>query len=363
MDREILICQGGYDVSGLIELVKQNSNKLIFFWIPEEATLNPFSIYLEKGKTYDFVILESILNEYNVEMITMFSSPSDYSPYIKILKTQPINNFKFIFWPTYLLHFAYYNIISVFGNDYIIKKDFNKLYLNLNNKPHFHRQMVMDYLCKYDLFNYGINTWNEMPHPSNTFDFKCWNMKIQKLDDMVDYEEHGKTKGGYNARFYLTRDILETGCLINLVGETFCREHENALIYYTEKTFKNYFTEQPFIVIGSMNQSKNTAKYGFVLYDEIFDYSFDNEPLRLYRIKDILINLLMLKDKNYNELYSTIDEKVQYNKKRALEIIHDDPYVPEEFITIYKKYKSVFDEMAQNGTIVSKYLPTIMLNK
>ena len=68
-------------------------------------------------------------------------------------------------------------------------------------------------------------------------------LKRTRRDCSKNEEKHGKTKGGYNARFYLTRDILETGCLINLVGETFCREHENALIYYTEKTFKNYFTD------------------------------------------------------------------------------------------------------------------------
>jgi hypothetical protein len=363
MSRKILICQGGYGMDGLINLVKENPSKLIFFWIPEEAMLSPFTNYLIKGKSYQFDILDSILNEYDVEMVTIFSSPPDYLSFTKTLTEQPIKNFKFLFWPTYLLHFAYYNMVSVYGDNYVINKNFNKLYLNLNNKPHHHRQEVMDYLCRYKLFDYGVNTWNEMPKPSNTIYLKCWDMKIQKLDDMIDKEDHGKTKGGYNARFYLTRDILETGCFINLVNETFCGEFENALIYHTEKTFKNYFTEQPFIVVGSHNQLKNITKYGFVLYDEIFDYSFDDEPKKTHRIKDILINLLILKDKNYNELYSLIDEKIKYNKKRALEIIHNDPYIPEEFIKIYKEHKKTFDEMGDRGDVVSKYLCTIMLNK
>jgi hypothetical protein len=363
MDREILICKGGYTFESLVELVKQNKSKLIFFWIPEEAMLNPFADYLYNGKTYQFLELDIILNEYDVEMITMFSSPPDYVVFEKILTDQPIKNFKFIFWPTYLLHFSYYNMISVYGDDYVINKDFNKLYFNFNNQPHSHRQLVMDYICRYQLFDHGINTWNRIPHSSDMVDLKCWEMKIQKLDDMIEKENHEITGGGYNARYYFTRDILETKCLINLVTETFCGENKDALIYHTEKTFKNYLIEQPFIVVGSPNQNTNITKYGFKLYDEIFDYSFDEQYSKINRIKDVLVNLLILKDKDYKKLYELVDEKIKYNKKRALEIINNDPYIPEEFIKIYKQYKEIFDKMGDKGDVVSKYLCTIMLNK
>ena len=88
-----------------------------------------------------------------------------------------------------------------------------------------------------------------------------------------------------------------------MVNETLCNNED---IFITEKTFKNVLISQPFICFSSKNHNKSLTNFGFVLYDEIIDYSFDSENELEKRIDGIIKNLNTLKNENYHTIKSPI---------------------------------------------------------
>ena len=82
-------------------------------------------------------------------------------------------------------------------------------------------------------------------------------------------------------------------------------------------------------------------KYGFELYDEIFDYEFDSKDNINDRISGIIENLNNLKEKNYYDLHKKIEPKLEYNKNLALKIwenCENDEFNP--YVEFYEKYSN-----------------------
>jgi hypothetical protein len=157
--------------------------------------------------------------------------------------------------------------------------------------------------------------------------FKHWDEKFMEIDN---------TNHGTNI-FYLTDDILDINVFFNLVTET-CHLD----FFVSEKTYKPLLLGQPFICLGGVNQNNIIKSLGFKLYDEIFDYKFDMEPILENRVQGIIDNIIKLKDKDFNELYELIKDKIQYNRDRVLDIIVNDPYIPQELISLYNENPNDF---------------------
>jgi endonuclease III-like uncharacterized protein len=81
------------------------------------------------------------------------------------------------------------------------------------------------------------------------------------------------------------------------------------------------FIGQPFLTLCAKDTHKTLKGYGFELYDEIFDYSFDSEPDYKDRIRGIIDNVERLKGKDYSELYRLIEDKVEHNVRVCYELI------------------------------------------
>ena len=123
-----------------------------------------------------------------------------------------------------------------------------------------------------------------------------------------------------------------------MVGETF--DH---VPFISEKTYKCLLLGQPFVSYGCVNQNLLLKKLGFQLYDEIFDnYLFDELPKIEDRIEGIVKCLQKIVNEDYNVIYQKIKSKVEFNKKRAIEIINKDPFIPEKVIDLYKTHKEQF---------------------
>ena len=230
-------------------------------------------------------------------------------------------NINLIFWPTFLLHFSYYQLFP-FYSDYIeqikIEKEFTKLFVSFNLKPHNHRCELIDKLYLNGLFRHGNISWNMMSegYQTDQYIFKYWNEELLSVDGFSGDER--------------TPNLLKTGAPIFLVTESNIKCQ-----FITEKTFKPIIFEQPFLSIGSKNQNLILKQYGFELYDELFDFTFDTKQNISDRIDGVINNLEKLINHDYYTLYDNVYGKVIRNKKRALEIIDNDPYMPNEFIDIY----------------------------
>jgi hypothetical protein len=125
--------------------------------------------------------------------------------------------------------------------------------------------------------------------------------------------------------------LTQPNALIELVSET-----SKEVAFITEKTFRPILLEQPFICLGAVNQNLDLVKYGFELYDEIFDYSFDSKPNLEDRIKGIIENLNKIKDEDYYQLYNLLEPKIKRNKERMFSLLENDPFNP--YIGLYQKY-------------------------
>jgi hypothetical protein len=200
--------------------------------------------------------------------------------------------------------------------------------------------MLMDSLSKHNLLDIGLNSWLIL---NKDYQFQNWKQEITKIegDDGLPDTTHSYD---YNTLFAI-------------VGET-CNDR----IFISEKTFTKLTTATPFIAYGAQNQNKSLLKYGFELYDEIFDYAFDSSSILEERIQGVVDNLLSVKDKNWNELYELIIEKAIRNKKRAFEIIENDSFIPKELVQFYINNRDIFDDKS-NRAISPNIFETIMKNK
>ena len=190
---------------------------------------------------------------------------------------------------------------------------FTHPFITLNYRAHSHRCEFIDLVYKNKLFDRNIIVWhNQINNHSgwlaeNTYNFKYWNPKQLILED-----DFTKTTNHY----YIPDEYFK--CFAQCVSES----TEEAIIV-SEKTVIPLFLRKPFLVATVKGFHKFLQELGFVLYDEIFDYSFDNIIDRTTRYDTMLQNFVKLNTLSLNELtglYNSIYDKLEHNRLRAIEI-------------------------------------------
>lgn len=193
---------------------------------------------------------------------------------------------------------------------------FSNLLLTLNRRPHLHRCIMMDYLAKYNLIDSMCYTWSST---EINYKFNWWVPKINQFN--VDDE------------CYNCKDVLYDNPAFHLVTES-----HTDIISFSEKTFKPILAGIPFLVFGARGFHKKLKEYGFELYDEIFNYSFDDIQDENHRAMGIAQNFSRLKNKNYQDIVNKIYHKVEQNRNHALDIFYDKRYIPTELYNIFSNY-------------------------
>jgi hypothetical protein len=307
-------------------IIKQCENKNvrdIFFWCGMEYEPNGD---IEISEYYK---LNSFCNKNSITLYFIFST-NDYKFYADDLRLNQ-DNFRILYWPTHLLHYTFDCLIEKFNPIGNVKNKFEKIFLNFNNKPHYHRCLTVDKLYENGLNHYGKISWNNLTNQyynsndSHNYEFKFWNESIMKVDNF-SYSD-------------VTDDLLDTNTFMSLVSET---THD--IFFVTEKTFRSLLIGQIFYCIGCKGQNSKLKDFGFELYDEIFDYTFDIQDSINERIEGSISNIKNLIGKDLNKLHVKVKDKIDYNKKRALEIVKDDPYIPIKFKEMFQKFPNKFYE-------------------
>lgn len=315
-----------HNLSNYIDVLRKHKSKDILIFTPEECNGTPFNFSVQNKSTYNE--LEKLLQNNDLKLSYIYGG---FEPPINF----NVENLEIYNWPTFLLHLSYNDMTIKYHKpitDLNINTDFDNSFICLNNVPKPHRAIMLDYLCKYDLLDKGIFSWNQLVNSYyQKYEFKYWKEKITIIDDA-----HGTYTNHYGNVY--TNDLLNYKSLINLVGETF--DH---IPFISEKTYKCLLLGQPFVSYGCVNQNLLLKKLGFQLYDEIFDdYSFDKLLKIEDRIEGIVKCLKNIVNQDYKVIYQKIKTKVDFNKKRAIEIIDKDPFIPEKVINSYKTYKEQF---------------------
>ena len=304
------------------EAIKSNSKYILF----QEEQEREFGGMNSDYWTDYFIELNKRLIENDITLVIAFSGypkESIYSWQEKYLNIKVYNT------PLYFLNFLYYldkQIIEDLSQK-IKNVKFEKLFITLNNKPHPSRCSLIDYLCKYNLLNLGTYSW--LKDGEVNYKFDCFDNEYKKLN----YTQ--KNSG----RDYYWKDLLYGNPLINLVTES-----DDSKIGISEKTCKPLLIGQPFIVYSQKGFHKVLQEFGFELYDEIFDYSFDLLDSPKDRMKGICDNLNNLKDKDLLKLYKSISHKLEKNKQTALDIIKNKKFIDKEYLELLINNKEQFQD-------------------
>lgn len=207
---------------------------------------------------------------------------------------------------------------------------FNKLFISLNNRCHGHRCLLLDLIAKYNLFDVGKISfgWNEHgPNPnSNHYVWKYW--KPRQL--IIDFKDPVQGQGILPIEYFYS--------FVQIVAES----SANVGIL-SEKTSGPLFFNKLFLVLGAKNYYKSLDRLGFLRYDEIFNYDFDEIDSIELRAEMLIQNLVRLSKVPYDELskiYTQLWPKIIYNKKRALEIAFSKQYLDRFILNLYESNDS-----------------------
>jgi len=128
--------------------------------------------------------------------------------------------------------------------------------------------------------------------------------------------QHGEQYERYSHSESLARVVGIIGpSFIHVVSETYAT---SSTVYATEKFAYSAATGQLFVAFAQQGwHAMLNEYYGFELYDEIIDYSFDREKNPVKRM-DMLINVLeplsKLSNKEWAAIYKATQQKRDYNR-------------------------------------------------
>lgn len=144
----------------------------------------------------------------------------------------------------------------------------------VNRKHRIFANFTLHDLGLSDKFNISQNriNHNEAKEVMKTFniDFKKFSKWQSLLPLIVDTDN-------FEINYALTLNShLHNSTLFQIVNETHTDNWKNTSLFYSEKTFQSIAHMQPFLIFGQKGCNYALEKFGFKLYHDLFDYSFDN---------------------------------------------------------------------------------------
>lgn len=259
-----------------------------------------------------------------------------------LIDTKFVNYYRMHYWENYWLTQTYSAFLQKAELGYIeqdIRQDiFNKNYdfciVSLNNRPHTHRCLMIDLMAKYSLIDNNAVSWREatysgeytkqglLPSVSRGYKYQYWEPKLLILDN----------QNPLNFDFYsLPKEYHKSFCQLVI-------ESTIDVPFFTEKTSIPLLCLKPFIGASVQGYHKSLERRGFVLYTELFDYSFDSIEDCEHRFEEIAKNLTRINSLSKTELgllYDKILDKLLYNKQHAIKLATRLEYQPEILKEIY----------------------------
>jgi hypothetical protein len=236
----------------------------------------------------------------------------------------PENNLFVHLWPTFwitqTLNLTFrQNLDYYFFTEQIELKKTTIVYpfITMNNVGKYNRCLLIDLLSKNNLIDIGAVSWHNFSIDAS-YNWR-WTTPEQSVRVLSDSERYLRNK--HLNQFIPPTEFSQS--FMSLISETVDRT-----IFLTEKTATPLLFKQPFLVQGAVGFHRYLESLGFKLYDEIFDYTFDQIDDIEQRTQLLLDNILRIRDKNLLELYQIIKPKLDYNQQRVFEIAKNSDFVP-----------------------------------
>ena len=289
----------GYDVEKIIkDIEKYNPTRIIIF-----NELEWEQRHLPKH-FYDLV------KEKNIEFKMIHGSFSD-TYYKEYCDSMELEYDSIEYWPTFWISWTEQCLRWTFPyKSYNPPSEYKYPFISLNNKGHLHRCALIDHLARHNLIDKGIVTYHNFM-TRHEYPFKYYDGSIRTIDDEFATKLDS---------FLLPEQFHQS--FLHVVGEATTKVN-----IISEKTIIPLLLKKPFISLGKEGFNKCLTDLGFVLYDELFDYSFDNEFDVETRASMVADNVNTIIGKDHNILYDLIKSKIDHNYNRAQEIIHNINYI------------------------------------
>ena len=346
------------------------------FFLFDASTEGFSTIY---GEPY-FDILYKMAEKYNIDPRRIFFTSSNMKDNDNIMRYNMEHNIK-----TSINVFTYLNFEQmIFGTagqteielgenidvDAIVEKrintavkrtkikyhhpEFSKLGLSLSrvNRPHrtfsameiFNSNHFKDmYVSHGSLKGMNLDYYlTEMPFPNSGVNFQQLKNFKKQLPLIVDTEDF-KT----NHATALHSDLNDQS-LFQIVNETFVNDWHGTSLFWSEKTFRSIYHMQPFVIWGQPGINKRMVDYGYKLYDDWFDLSFDdiNDPVKRWRAlwKEVR------KQMDYIRTLPTVKQHIRWKFKNERVLVHnfrtllEGKYTKETFKNVALKMRDLADE-------------------
>lgn len=164
---------------------------------------------------------------------------------------------------------------------------------------------------------------------------------------------------------FMPKEVFSSNC--DMVTESYLNYDS---VLFSEKTFKELIFRRPFLLFGAKNQNMFLKKFGFVFYDEIFDYEFDildTVEQRFNAFCKQIDRYIDLNPEIFEKKLLCLEEKIEYNFQHVLreykksEILsnfissnyeHEDMFVDDillrnkfdEVLPILKNYERILND-------------------
>jgi hypothetical protein len=297
-------------------------NQKIVYFVPEECRL-----FLPGYLAQIYKILEV-----NNSTLEIWLGNFEETQGIKTVGIDlPNDRISVVNWNTFLMYESY---------DYYIKEHLkvsnlkiDKPYVCLNNRVTYYRCMMLDALAKHDLIKDGYVSWRK--HLDDGIYEDIFEYFDNRTIFLEDKSHNFKTEHViYEEKFFKG--------FVNIISEG-----EVLLKDLSEKTFHAILHKRPFLILGSPGIHKTLTTLGFKLFENIFDYSFDEKEKIEDRIEGIILNIKSILDKDYSLLKNQIDEILEYNFNRYIEILHDPKSIPDN-IWLYGNMNDITQREKEN---------------
>jgi hypothetical protein len=216
---------------------------------------------------------------------------------------------------------------QLYHNIDVSKFDFKHPFLTYNGRHCDHRTRLIDMLYHNNYLDKGVVTYHQtFKHPNDIIKWNFYHGAPILNDD--GYDSH-RSSYRFNQKFLDSFLHIPTESTLS-----------TAII--SEKTAIPILCRLPFLTLGPQHYHKQLKDLGFELYDEIFDYSFDDEPDDYIRIDKLLKNVQFVIDNSYrlNDLYQIILPKIMRNYELVMRHITSYSLLPQMIKDRFKQYSS-----------------------
>ena len=219
-----------------------------------------------------------------------------------------------------------------------VNTTFKYPFISRNNRPHYHRCVLMDTLAKFNLIDRGAVSWletgyqqetgPELPSSNRGYRFKYWTPVRRVLDQ--HFADHTCSLN--------IRPIQYEQSFMQVISES-----TTASFVVTEKTAASIFLKKLFLVHAAPGYHSMLNKYyGIEKYDELFDYGFDANPDIVARAEGLAENVYRITSMSATEWaywYNKLLPKLIHNQKIFLDRALDKTSIPD---LIYETRTSIF---------------------